>query len=196
MSDYTVATDFSVKDSLPSGDDQKIILGSDIDDEFDAIATAIATKAEGTGPAMEVTAAATFTADWGDLWDTPPTETGMRYIVYSDGTHKIWCIMSDDGASRLGNINIFGGRMVNLPEPIQAFSAAGATQTIRSRIQVSAHPFSLGSGGTQMLGNWAYLNNANDQMIASVKGVPDFTVSTFGIGAGEVLWFQDLINDR
>lgn len=44
MSNYTPATDFSVKDGLTTGDPEKAILGSDIDDEFDAINTAIATK--------------------------------------------------------------------------------------------------------------------------------------------------------
>jgi len=46
MSDYTQITDFSVKDSLPSGDAEKIILGSDVDAEFAAISTAIASKAD------------------------------------------------------------------------------------------------------------------------------------------------------
>jgi hypothetical protein len=44
MTDYSVTTDFSVKDALPSGDAEKTILGSDVDTEFDAIAVAIATK--------------------------------------------------------------------------------------------------------------------------------------------------------
>lgn len=44
MSDYSVTTDFSVKDALNSGDPNKLIKGSDIDVEFDAIAVAVATK--------------------------------------------------------------------------------------------------------------------------------------------------------
>ena len=47
MSNYTQITDFSVKDSLASGDAAKVIKGSDIDAELSAIATAIATKQEG-----------------------------------------------------------------------------------------------------------------------------------------------------
>ena len=46
MSDYTITTDFSVKDNLASGDAEKVIKGSDMDTEFSAIATAIATKVE------------------------------------------------------------------------------------------------------------------------------------------------------
>jgi len=50
MSDYTQITDFSVKDALPSGDPEKIILGSDVDAELDAIATAIASKSDTASP--------------------------------------------------------------------------------------------------------------------------------------------------
>jgi hypothetical protein len=46
MSDYTKATDFASKDSLPSGNAGKIVKGTEIDDEFNAIAVAVATKAD------------------------------------------------------------------------------------------------------------------------------------------------------
>ena len=46
MSDYSVTTDFSVKDGLTSGDPNKLVKGSDVDVEFDAIAVAVATKAD------------------------------------------------------------------------------------------------------------------------------------------------------
>ena len=44
MSNYSQTTDFSAKDSLASGNASKVIKGSDVDTEFSAIATAIATK--------------------------------------------------------------------------------------------------------------------------------------------------------
>lgn len=49
MSDYTQVNDYSAKDALSSGDPNKKILGSDIDAELAAIATAIATKADDSG---------------------------------------------------------------------------------------------------------------------------------------------------
>ena len=45
MSDYTPTTDFSAKDALPTGNANKLIKGSEVDPEFDNIATAISTKA-------------------------------------------------------------------------------------------------------------------------------------------------------
>ena len=50
MSNYTKATDFSVKDSLPSGNTAKIVRGTEINDEFNAVVTAVATKADIAGP--------------------------------------------------------------------------------------------------------------------------------------------------
>lgn len=44
MSNYTKTTDFGAKDALATGDPNKRILGEEIDDEFDAIAVAVATK--------------------------------------------------------------------------------------------------------------------------------------------------------
>lgn len=44
MSDYTPVNDFSAKDSLTSGDPEKVILGSDMDAETAAIQTAVNTK--------------------------------------------------------------------------------------------------------------------------------------------------------
>lgn len=44
MSNYTRSTNFTAKDALSSGNPSKIILGSEHDAEYNAIATAIATK--------------------------------------------------------------------------------------------------------------------------------------------------------
>ena len=46
MADYTKSTDFEAKDSLPPNNVLKAVKGVEIDDEFDAIETAIATKAD------------------------------------------------------------------------------------------------------------------------------------------------------
>ena len=56
MSNYTKTTDFEAKDSLPTGDAEKIIRGADFETEFDSIATAIATKADTAGPTFTGTA--------------------------------------------------------------------------------------------------------------------------------------------
>ena len=55
MSNYTKLTDFASKDALPSGNAAKIVKGTEIDDEFQAIETAITTKANTDSPALSGT---------------------------------------------------------------------------------------------------------------------------------------------
>ena len=52
MSDYTKLTAYDTKDSLTTGDPLKRIKGTELDDEFDAISTAIATKANLASPEL------------------------------------------------------------------------------------------------------------------------------------------------
>ena len=69
MSNYTKTTNFAVKDTLASGNPAKIIKGSEINTEYDNIATAVATKSDtasptftGTVTAPAVTVTGTLTA--------------------------------------------------------------------------------------------------------------------------------------
>jgi hypothetical protein len=52
MSNYTKSTNFLAKDSLPENDSGKIIKGSEFDTEFNALQTAINTKADLASPAL------------------------------------------------------------------------------------------------------------------------------------------------
>ena len=52
MSNYVKSTDFAGKDGLTSGDPAKIVKGTEIDDEFDALAAAINSKANVNSPAL------------------------------------------------------------------------------------------------------------------------------------------------
>ena len=73
MSNYTKATNFATKDALSSGNPLKIVKGTEINTEFDAIATAIATKAD--------TASPTFTG-------TPSLPTGTTGVTQSTGDNS------------------------------------------------------------------------------------------------------------
>ena len=68
MSNYTKATNFATKDALTSGNPLKIVKGTEIDTEFNNIATAIATKADLASP--------TFTG-------TPTLPTGTIGVTQS-----------------------------------------------------------------------------------------------------------------
>jgi len=72
MSDYTKSTNFATKDNLSSGNPLKIVKGTEIDTEFNNIATAIATKADLASP--------TFTG-------TPTLPTGTIATTQSTGNN-------------------------------------------------------------------------------------------------------------
>ena len=72
MSNYIKTTNFAAKDSLNSGDANKVVKGAEIGTEFDNIATAVATKAESANPSFTGTAtisnlivSGTFTVEGG-----------------------------------------------------------------------------------------------------------------------------------
>lgn len=76
MSNYTKSTNFAAKDALASGNAGKIVKGTEIDTEFNNIATAISTKADLASP--------TFTG-------TPTLPTGTVAVTQStsDDSTKI-----------------------------------------------------------------------------------------------------------
>ena len=78
MSNYSKTTDFEAKDSLPTGDSGKIIRGAEFETEFDAISTAIGTKADTAGP--------TFTGT-------------LTFETISDGTIGVTAFVDEDNMS-------------------------------------------------------------------------------------------------
>jgi len=72
MSNYVQSTNFATKDALPSGDPLKIVKGTEINTEFNNIATAVATKADLLSP--------TFTG-------TPSLPTGTTGVTQTAGNN-------------------------------------------------------------------------------------------------------------
>jgi hypothetical protein len=72
LSNYTKSTNFATKDALASGNPLKIVKGTEIDTEFNNIATAVATKADLASP--------TFTG-------TPTLPTGTIATTQSAGSN-------------------------------------------------------------------------------------------------------------
>ena len=71
MSDYAKTTNFASKDNLTSGNPAKIVKGTEIDTEFNNIATAIATKQDYDS---DLAAFAAKTAPGGDVVGTTDTQ--------------------------------------------------------------------------------------------------------------------------
>jgi len=52
MADYVKATNFAVKDTLTTGNPAKLVKGTELNSEFDAIATAVQTKIDLNNPSF------------------------------------------------------------------------------------------------------------------------------------------------
>jgi hypothetical protein len=106
MSNYTKTTNFATKDSLPSGDANKIVKGTEINTEFDNIATAVATKANLASP----TFTGTVTIPTLTLGATTITSTGAELNILDGVTATTAELNILDGVtSTTAELNILDG---------------------------------------------------------------------------------------
>ena len=89
MSNYVKSTNFATKDSLSAGDVNKIVKGTEIDTEFNNIATAISTKADTASPTFTgTTVLATATITTANITTaniTGGSITGITDLAVADG---------------------------------------------------------------------------------------------------------------
>ena len=82
MSNYTKATNFATKDTLPTGDSNKIVKGTEIDNEFNSISGAISSKADIASPTFTGTPAAPTASA-----DTNTTQLATTAFVIAERTN-------------------------------------------------------------------------------------------------------------
>lgn len=104
MSNYTKATNFATKDTLPTGDAGKIVKGTEIDNEFNAIASAISSKADTASPTFTGTPAAPTASSGTNTTQLATTAfvTAALQTVYPVGSIYINATSSTNPASLLG----------------------------------------------------------------------------------------------
>ena len=117
MSNYSKLTNFATKDSLASGNPLKVIKGTEIDDEFEAIETAIATKADLASPTFTGTPAATTAASSTNTTQIATTAFVQAAITANvqtagDGIDITSGVISIDSTS-----NGYGVRTVSTSDP-------------------------------------------------------------------------------
>jgi len=122
MSQYTKSTNFATKDNLSPGDPLKIVRGTEIDTEFNNIATAISTKTDNSAAAITGgsitgitdlavadggTGASTATAALNNLL---PSQSGnsSKYLQ-TDGTNATWDAISINTGDITGTLPVANG---------------------------------------------------------------------------------------
>tara|TARA_R110000823_G_scaffold1732_18_gene6944 strand:+ start:971 stop:1357 length:387 start_codon:yes stop_codon:yes gene_type:complete len=103
MSNYSKLTNFTAKDSLPTGDSAKLIKGTEIDSELVAISAAITTKANTAAPAFTGVPTAP-TAALGNSTGQLATTTFVANAVAAVGTLSAFTIV-EDGTNLLFKYN-------------------------------------------------------------------------------------------
>lgn len=133
MANYTKATNFASKDSLLTGNPSKLVRGSEIDSEFNAISTSIATKADTNSP--------TFTGT-----PTAPTASAATNSTQLATTAYVTTAVGNL-SSTLGNmstqnknaVDITGGTIVGITDLAVADGGTG-------RSTLTANNVILGNG--------------------------------------------------
>lgn len=151
MSDYTKLTNFTAKDSLVEGNPNKIIKGTEIDAEFVAIQTAVATKADLLSPTFTGAPRAP-TASFGDNSTKIATTAFVQQAlqaIYPVGSVYINASSSTNPATifGFGTWEAFGeGRvLIGLQSTDALFDTLGETGGSKDSI-IGAHTHTFTSG--------------------------------------------------
>jgi hypothetical protein len=190
VANYVKATNFATKDTLPTGDSNKIVKGTEIDNEFNSLAGAISSKADIASPTFTGTPAgptATAGSSTTQLATTAFVTAGIQSL-YPVGSVYINATSSSNPSSLLGfgTWEAFGaGRvMVGLNASDALFDTAEETGGSKDAIVVShthtatststvtdpghVHDVSwtTGAGGSEPQNTWGDLNfsGGNDQV--------------------------------
>lgn len=148
MSDYTRVYNFTVKDSLPTGDSGKVIKGTEIDVELNAISDAIASKADSNSPTLSGTPLAP-TASAGtnttQLATTAFVQAALQ-ALYPVGSVYINASVITNPATLLGFgtwATVGNGRvLVNQDTTDTDFDVLGETGGSKSSVSSHTHTFS------------------------------------------------------
>jgi hypothetical protein len=181
MSNYVKATNFATKDTLPTGDANKIVKGTEIDNEFNSIAGAISSKADIASPALTGTPTAP-TAIAGTATTQLATTafvTAALQAVYPVGSVYVNATSSSNPSVLLGfgTWEAFGaGRvMVGLNGSDADFDTAeetGGAKTVTSTGSISGTVGGTALTEAQMPKHWHNMSGPNSGSVpqGSVTG--------------------------
>jgi microcystin-dependent protein len=161
MANYVKATNFTAKDSLPSGDSGKIVKGSEIDTELAAVANAIASKADINSPNLTGTPTAptaTFGSNTTQLATTAFVTAGLSALVPT------------------GVITLWSGAISAIPSGWVLCNGSNSTPDLRDR-------FVVGAGSTYAVNATGGANTVT--LDATMIPAHTHTVSAAGTTSGQ-----------
>jgi hypothetical protein len=176
MADYNKATNFTAKDGLPSGNAGKIVKGTEIDIEFTAIASAIASKADINSPALTGTPTApTATAGSNTTQLANTAFVKQEIVALGLGT------MSTQNKTA---VDITGGTIVGITDLAVADGGTGAST-------FTANSVVLGNGTSALNGNMVAPSTSGNLLTSN--GTTWQSSAPLGVGLGQT-WSDQTTN--
>lgn len=152
MSNYTKATNFTAKDTLPTGNSGKIVKGTEIDTELTAIASAISSKADLNSPALTGT-------------PTAPTASSVTNTTQVATTAFVQTVLPT--AFTTGMIMMWSGTIATIPTGWVLCNGSNSTPDLRNRFVIGAHSDSAGVAYSTVTGSNTQTGGTKDAIVVS-----------------------------
>jgi hypothetical protein len=152
MSDYSKSTNFTTKDTLPTGNSGKIVKGTELDTEFIAISSSIASKADVSSPALLGT-------------PTAPTATAGTNTTQIASTAFVQTALA--GAFSSGMILMWSGTIATIPTGWYLCNGANSTPDLRDKFVIGASADSGGVAKTNVTAAYTQTGGTKDLIVVS-----------------------------
>ena len=152
MSNYTKATNFTAKDTLPTGNSGKIVKGTEIDTELTAVASAISSKADLNSPALTGT-------------PTSPTASAGTNTTQVATTAFVQTALS--AAFSTGMIIMWSGTIATIPTGWVLCNGSNSTPDLRNKFVIGAHSDSAGVAYSTVTGSNTTSGGTKDAIVVS-----------------------------
>ena len=162
MSDYVKSTNCAIKDGLTTTDPAKVIKGTDIDNEYNAIANAIATKANTNSPALTGT-------------PTAPTATAG-----TNTTQIASCAFVLANSIPTGIISMWSGTIASIPSGWYLCDGNNSTPDLRDKFIIGAKQDETSIAKTNVTGALTQSGGSKDTIVVSHTHTATSTVSDPG----------------
>jgi hypothetical protein len=186
LSNYTKSTNFATKDNLTPGDPLKVVRGTEIDTEFNNIATAVATKTDNASAAITGGSITGITdlavADGGTGSSTaagalnnllPSQTSAANKYLQSDGTNASWDAVTLSTADITGTLPIANGGTGTT-----STTFANLTTNVTGTLPVA----NGGTGVTTSTGTTNVVLSNSPTLVTPALGTPSAAVLTNATG--------------